>query len=149
MEGKTHQGAGTWQHLSQTQSYKTWSGYAFENICLKHIPQIKAALGIAGVYSHASTFYKKGSATEPGVQIDLLIDRNDRVINLVEIKFHNTVFSIDKAYAQTLREKMAIFQETAQPRKQLFWTIITTFGLKQNEHSLNLIQRVLTLDDLF
>ena len=47
MEDKPHEGNQTWQHLSQTQEYKAWSGYAFENICLKHIPQIKKALGFA------------------------------------------------------------------------------------------------------
>lgn len=138
-----------WLRFSQTQKYKSWSGYAYENICLKHITQIKKALGISGIYSMTSSFYKKGDQTEKGTQIDLLIDRNDHVINLCEIKFYNTIYSIDKAYAITLREKMRIFQESTKTKKQLFWTIITTFGLKHNINSLGLIQHVLTLDDLF
>lgn len=55
IEDKTNEGAGTWNHLSQSQYYKTWSGYAFESICLKHIPQIKKALGISGVYSKSAS----------------------------------------------------------------------------------------------
>ena len=93
-------------------------------------------------------FYK-GTKTTKGAQIDLLIDRNDQVINLFEIKFYNTAFTLSKRYAWDLREKMRIFQETTKTKKQLFITFITTFGLKQNEHSLGLVEFELTLDDLF
>ena len=149
MENNANEGRETWQHLSQTQTYKTWSGYAFESICLKHIPQIKKALGIAGVYSQSSTFLKKDTDNEKGTQIDLLIDRNDQVINIFEIKFYNTEISITASYAKTLREKMRVFQETTKTRKYLMTTLLTTFGLKQNKHSLGLIEKVITLDDLF
>lgn len=149
VEDKTNEGKDVWQRLSQTQTYKIWSGYAFENICLKHINRIKNALGIGGIYSTTSTFLKKGTATEAGTQIDLLIDRNDQVINIFEIKFYNNKFTISKAYADQLRTKMRIFQETTQTNKQLFLTLITTFGLKHNEHSLGLVAFELTLENLF
>ncbi len=138
-----------WQLLSQTQPYKTWSGYAFENICLKHIPQIKKALGIAGVYSQSSSFYKKGNNQEKGTQIDLVIDRNDHVINLCEIKFHHEPFSITKSYADSLRNKRGIFRKMTKTRKHLELTMIAAFGLKTNPYSLELIPVCLTLDDLF
>ncbi|MEM6316560.1 MAG: ATP-binding protein [Bacteroidota bacterium] len=149
IENKVHEGSGTWQHLSQTPQYKTWSGYAFESICLKHIPQIKKALSIGGVYSLSSTFYKKGTATEKGAQIDLLLDRNDRVINVFEIKFSNKEVTISKEYADTLRRKMWTFEETTKTRKQLQMIFITTYGLEQNMHSLGLVQSTLVLDNLF
>lgn len=149
MEDKPHEGSQTWHHLSQTQEYKTWSGYAFENICLKHIPQIKKALGIAGVYSRSSSFIKKGTETEKGVQIDLLIDRKDKVINLFEIKFYNAELSISADYARALREKIRVFQETTNTRKHIMLTLISTFGLKPNKHSLGLVDQVLDLDGLF
>lgn len=149
MEDKSKEGSGTWQHLSQTQTYKTWSGYAFENICLKHIPQIKKALSIAGVYSQSSSFFKKGTDTEKGAQIDLLIDRNDKVINLCEIKFYLSELSLSADYANTLREKIRVFRDTTQTRKQILLTLITTFGLKPNQHSLGLVDQVLDMNDLF
>lgn len=149
MEDKSNEGNGAWQHLSQTQTYKTWSGYAYENICLKHIFQIKKALSIAGIYSKSSSFIKKGTETERGTQIDLLIDRNDKVINLFEIKFYNTELTISAAYAKMLREKIRVFQETTRTRKHIMLTLMTTFGLKPNKHSLGLVDKVLDLDDLF
>ncbi len=149
IEKEADGGSGTWKHISQTQAYKIWSGYAYENICLKHIPQIKKALDIAGVYSKSSTFIKRGNADEKGAQIDLLLDRNDNVINIFEIKYYNTEFTINEQYANKLREKMRIFQEATKTKKYLLLTMITIFGLKGNKHSLGLVEQVLGLEDLF
>jgi uncharacterized protein len=140
---------GIWELLSQTQDYKIWSGYAFEGICIKHLPQIKKALSIGGVYSTASSFLKKGTKTEKGTQIDFVLDRNDQTINLFEIKFYNKSFIVSKEYAQILENKKHIFEETTKTRKHLFLTLISTFGITHNEHSLGLIDQTLTLDDLF
>jgi len=140
---------GVWKRLSQTQEYKIWCGYAFENVCLKHITEIKKSLSIGGVHSIASTFYKKGTSKIKNTQIDLLLDRNDQVINIFEIKFYNKEFSISKVYAQTLKNKMDVFEESTKTKKQLFLTLITVFGMTNNEYSLGLIDQVLTIDDLF
>jgi len=130
---------GVWTTFSRSQSYKVWCGYAFENLCLKHVSQIKKALEIGGVYTKSSSFYKKGTAKNQGVQIDLLIDRNDETINLVEIKFYNGVFSISKDYAQKLQEKIQIFKETTKTNKQVFLTFITALGLNSNINSIGLV----------
>jgi uncharacterized protein len=149
IENKTHKGKNIWVELNQTQDYKSWSGYAFESLCLKHIPQIKKALGISGVYAETSSFYQKGTAQDTGVQIDLLIDRKDNVINVFELKFYSGVMSLSKSYAEDLREKITIFKEITQSRKQVFLNLLTTFGLKQNEHSIGLIDKAMTMDVLF
>lgn len=139
----------SWASLSQTQTAKTWSGYAYENICLKHVKQIKNALNIGGVHSVNSSFHKKGTADVSGAQIDSLIDRNDNVINLIEVKFYNTEFTISKEYALRLRDKMRIFADTTKTKKQLLITMMTTFGLKENTHSIGLVTGNLTMEDLF
>lgn len=138
-----------WQQLSQTQTYKSWSGYAFEGICLKHVAEIKRALSIGGVYAEAHSFYQKGTDATKGTQIDLLLDRNDQVINLFEIKFYNAPFEVSKDYAATLRAKLAVFQQATQTRKQVFVHLISPFRLIQNKHSIGLIDKALTLDELF
>jgi uncharacterized protein len=140
---------GPWDTLSQTQAYKSWSGYAFENICMKHLPAIKRALGVSGIYTEASSFFKKGGEAGRGLQVDLLLDRADHVLNLIEIKFHNAPFMMTREYAQHLREKIALLQTYTQTRKQIFLCIVASFGMLPNEHSLGLVQQALTLDDLF
>lgn len=41
------------------------------------------------------------------------------------------------------------FEEITKTKKQLTWVFISTYGLKQNEHSLEMINKSLTIDDLF
>jgi len=149
IEPNIYQGNDTWNHLSQTQQYKTWSGYTFEGICIKHLPQIKKALSIGGVYAISSSFYKKGTATEKGTQIDLILDRKDQIINLFEIKFYQEEFVITKSYAKTLQEKQRVFKKTTTSQKMISWIFIAPFGLKHNQHSLDLIYNVLDLEALF
>lgn len=140
---------GIWQQLSQTQTYKIWSGYAFENVCLQHIPSIKKALGISGIYATTSSFYRKGTANSPGVQIGLLIDRNDQTVNLFEIKFYNETITLTKKQADQLRERMGAFRHATQTRKQLFWVFLSAFGLKDNAYSNGVVAKSLTMDELF
>ncbi|NRB50622.1 MAG: AAA family ATPase [Saprospiraceae bacterium] len=149
IESNEFEGGDTWNLLGQTPAIKAWSGYAYESICLKHLPQIKKALGIEGIQSTSASFFKKGTKTEKGTQIDLLLDRNDQVINLFEIKFSNQLFSISKAYFENLSDKVSIFRATTKTRKQLFLVFITTFGLTENQYSSGIVARSLTLDDLF
>lgn len=139
----------TWTSLSQTQAYKIWCGYAYENICLKHITAIKKGLEINGVYVTTSAFYRAGTTTTAGTQIDLVIDRNDHIINLCEIKFYNVEFTITKDYAQKLREKIRVFQEATRTKKQVQLVMITTFGLRSNKYSLGLIQADLDMGVFF
>jgi hypothetical protein len=139
----------SWQTLSQTQSWKSWSGYAFENICLQHINEIKTKLGISGVHTNQFSFFAKATETQKGTQIDLLIDRQDNAINLCEVKFYNDEFVVSKSYAENLRQKKRTFQQLSKTKKQIFITLITTYGLKQNSHSLGLVDNVLEMNDLF
>jgi uncharacterized protein len=143
------EGSGVWQNIQQTAIFKAWSGYAFESICLKHLSEIKKALGISGVFSTSSNFYQKGEDGMDGCQIDLLIDRNDQVINLCEIKWSATEFVISKSAAVDLRKKVALFKHYSKTKKQVFLTFISTFGLIQNQNSLGLIDKSVDLEDIF
>ena len=151
MDSTRSSGKGTWLKLSASPSYKIWSGMAFEATCLKHVAQIKKGLGIDGIETEESAWRyipRKGKA-EKGAQIDLLIDRKDRSINICEMKFYTDEYSIDKSYASELQQKLEIFKEKTKTKKTLFLTLITTYGVKENSYSLNLIQKSLTMDVLF
>jgi len=136
-------GPGTWMKRSSSSSWKSWSGMAFENICLKHSQQIKQALGIAAVYTESSA-WRSDSA-----QIDLLLDRQDGCINICEMKFSNTAYTIDKSYASELHRKLTSFQVGTGTKKTLFLTMITTYGVKDNQHKTALVYQEVTMEDLF
>jgi uncharacterized protein len=138
-----------WQRISDSPSWKSWSGYAFESICLKHITALKRALGIEGVYTEVSIWRYPGSKEKQGAQIDLLIDRQDKCINLCEIKFVNGEFVIDKKYADELNNKVRVFNEQTRTRKTIFPTLITTYGTKKNDHYLGRVQAEVVMADLF
>ncbi len=149
IEARRNEGKGSWQRLSQTQTWKSWSGYAFENICLKHVDQIRTALRIGGLYSEASTYLHRSTPEIPGVQIDLLIDRNDHVINLCEIKFYAEDFLLDKAGMEALRRKVTLFKAATKTRKQIQTTLIQTFPITENAHSRSTVDQSITMDALF
>jgi uncharacterized protein len=78
-----------------------------------------------------------------------LIDRRDHVINLCEIKFSRQKFTITKEYAAQLERKMAIFKEDTVTQKAVWLTMLTTFGVSDNEYARRLVQKSLTMDVLF
>ena len=149
IENKRLQERGMWKRLSQTSVYQSWSGYAFESLCLKHISQIKKALEIGGIYSETASFYFAGNEDLPGTQIDLLIDRNDGVINLCELKFYKNSFVLTKEYAEKLRLKRRVFTTLSKTKKQIFITLITTFGMLPNKHSIGLVDNSMDINALF
>jgi hypothetical protein len=136
-----------WQQNTSAQPVVTWRGFAFENVCFNHIKQIKKALGISGVISSDSAWTKKGG-DEDGAQIDLLIHRNDNVINMCEIKFLSEDFVVDKDYYRVLLSRPEKLKKLVSPKVSIFNTLITTFGLKQNEYS-GVFVNIVTMDDLF
>lgn len=149
IEGARATGAGTWLRLSQTQSYTSWSGFAFEAVCQKHVDAIKQALGIAGVYTETSGWRHVPKKGDKGAQVDLLLDRADHCINLCEMKFSSGEFTIDKKYAGELDNKKMVFQTQTKTKKTVFPTMITTYGTKQNIYYIGRIVSEVTMEDLF
>ena len=143
-------GQGTWQSKTSDNAWKIWCGLAFESLSLKHIPQIKKALGIASVYTEQSAWrYVAKDNTEQGAQIDLLIDRQDNCINLCEIKFSLTEYELDKKTAENLNQKRRIFLAQSKTKKSVFITMLTTFGVKENAHYFATVHNQLMMDALF
>lgn len=132
-----------WLNALESGRYQSWKGYAFEQVCLSHVRQIKRALGIQGIVSQAAAWQNAEA------QIDLLIDRKDRVINVFEIKFSENPFAITQAYAEQLARKISIFKEKTGTRKSVFLTMLTPFGVQQNAYSSALVQHNLNMDVLF
>jgi uncharacterized protein len=140
---------GAWLRQYGTPAYTIWSGFAFESVCQKHVPQIKRKLGIEGVLTYSSTWRHVTGKGVPGAQIDLLLDRQDRSINLCEMKFSTGEFVIDKKYATELDSKVNVFRSETGTRKTIFPTLITTYGTKRNEYYLGRIQAEVLMEDLF
>jgi len=142
-------GQGTWMKKASSQSWKSWSGIAFESICLKHTVQIKQAIGISGIYTEESAWRFAPGKLGKGAQVDLLLDRQDVCISICEMKFSNEEYAINKSYAAELQNKLNIFKAETKTKKTLFLTMITTYGTKDNIYKTGLVQNEVTMDDLF
>ncbi|MCP4749447.1 MAG: AAA family ATPase [Proteobacteria bacterium] len=140
-----------WVKKRGSAAWRSWSGYAFEAICLKHIENIKKALGISGVSTAESCWFIKPEkdSVDRGAQIDIVIDRADGCINLCEIKFSDSKFVVDKKFVVNQRHKIERFKTATQTRKSIFTTLITTFGAEENPSYHEIIDNQLTMDDLF
>ncbi len=149
IENSLSKGQGSWIRYTAGPSWKAWSGYAFESICMKHNPQIKKALGIENVYSETSVWQYTSQKGEQGAQIDMLIDRQDHCINICEMKFSVNELEITKKYATELENKLKIFREHTKTRKTLFLTMMTTQGVKNSIKYPGLIQNEITMEALF
>jgi len=137
-----------WQESHTSQSIVSWRGFAFEEICLKHITQIKQALGIQGVNTKQSSWALRGDDEKEGTQIDLIIERADHIVNMCEMKFYGEDFSVDKAYYQKLNTREKLLTEQIAKREKVHPVLVTTYGLKYNEYS-GVFQRVVIMDALF
>jgi len=143
MDNTKGMSGGSWLQKMNSRSYNSWSGFSFETLCLKHVEQIKHALGLQIISSRNASWHNENA------QIDLVIDRDDNVINLCEIKFTNKEFTITKKYVENLRNKISEFQLENESHKTLFFTMITTFGVTDNIHSQNMVDNSITADSLF
>ena len=138
-----------WQSMANEASYKSWTGYAFENICLAHLRPIHEALGIGGVFTKVSSWRFVGNDEIGGAQIDLVIDRNDGIIHLCEAKFTGSEFIIGKEYNTKLRHKRAAFQHITKTKKSVVTTLITTFSAIQNQYYNEEVHSEVLAEDLF
>jgi AAA+ ATPase superfamily predicted ATPase len=139
-----------WQNLSNTPTVAAWSGTAFERVCLEHVPQIKASLGISGVYTEVNTWQCQADADAGifGSQIDLLIVRKDQIINLCEMKYSETDYIVSAAFIKNQKRKIHDFRQITGTKYAIHSTLITTYAVENNAYA-GEIQAVITAEDLF
>jgi hypothetical protein len=122
-----------WLKFRSTPAHSAWAGNSFELVCRTHLPQLLVQLGVGAVITTASGW--RSERSDPGAQIDLVIDRADNVINLCEIKYAPEPYLITKALDQAMRRRRSAFIEETGTRKAVHLTMVTPFGLKRNPYS--------------
>jgi hypothetical protein len=145
IKGASASSSDYWMKKRETQVFRTWRGFAFERVCLSHIPQIERALGISGVITSIESW--RSTQSIPGAQIDLLINRNDNAISLCEMKFTDSELALTRKMAEDIRYKRSVFIAETGTRKAVYIALITPRGLKRNDYY-DLAQSIVTADDL-
>jgi hypothetical protein len=117
---------------------------------MKHHAQIKEALGIRGMSTEISTWQVLPNETDStqGAQIDMIIERADRIIHLCEMKFSQDVYHITKEYDKHIRERVGLFKYVTGTKKTVVNTFVTTYGVANGKYS-SIVHSNVILDDLF
>lgn len=149
IEGHNSFSSDYWQLQSVQQSFRSWSGFAFENLCIKHYDQIKQSLGLGVISASFCILDLKSNKDHPGIQVDMIIKRADHITHLCEIKFYSEPILVSTYLKEDLLKKKSVFQFTSKTKDQLFITLISPFGILDNENSLGLIDQSLSAKDLF
>lgn len=138
-----------WLNSRNDGKVAAWRGLAFEALCANHIDEIKNALKVGGVLSRETSAIIKGDGDDRGTQIDLVIIRDDNVVNLCEMKFTAKPFVIDREYADTLQHRIDVLRAClGDDNKSIHLTFVTSKGVKENMYS-GIVQSEVKLEDLF
>jgi len=148
--GLDRQDKDRWLDLQQTPAFNTWCGLAFERVCMAHVPQLKAALGIAGVstsiyvWSSRHTEHTDGR----GCQIDLVIERRDQTIDLCEMKYSKGDIHITADDYRSVLNKQETFRRETRTKSALHNVLVASSAVARNAYS-DEFQHIITLDQLF
>ncbi|MBF0432219.1 MAG: AAA family ATPase [Fibrobacteria bacterium] len=140
-----------WLQTYGSQAWYAWAGCAFEGVCIKHVDTIIHALGISGILNYTAgwRYTPPKNSDERGVQIDLLIDRGDKAINICELKFSDKEYKISKDYKVALQYKKSCFRTKTNIKHPTFLTMITCFGAKEDYNYIGTVDNQITLEALF
>jgi len=147
VEGKIRQ-EHYWRDNCTAPGTRAWRGIAFEELCLNHLQQMKAGLGIADVATEASPWIVPGTEEQRGGQIDLILSRNDNMVNVCEMKCTDDLYEVDKDEDMKMRHRVTLVRQHVKKKASVQPTLVTTFGLKQGKYS-SMFARTIVLEDLF
>lgn len=147
LEKCKYQDENFWSHSINSPLYHAWSGFAFEILCLNHVSQIKDALKISGVQT-AVYSWRTPKTAEKGAQIDMVIDRADRCVNICEMKFCRGKYTMTKSEREKIEYRVDSFINYTGTKSSIRVTLITCDGIQKNANS-NIVQNQVTLEDMF
>ena len=138
-----------WSTSYMKQSVRIWCGLSFERVCLENLSAIKKALGISGVRTsvYAWSSAASGKTGAEGAQIDLVIDRDDGVVNLCEIKYLSDDYEIDESEASALERRRTLFMRETGTNKAVHLTIISFSKVKKSVYA-GVVQSIVTAEEL-
>ncbi|MCR4661949.1 MAG: ATP-binding protein [Clostridia bacterium] len=136
-----------WQDNILSQSVISWRGFAFENVCFYHIEEIKDCLKIGGLTTKTSGFCYEANENATGGQVDLLIIRNDNIVDMCELKFYGNRYTVSSSDIEKIKNREVKVVGSLSPKYAVHHILITTYGVTKNEYS-NYFQKIITIGDL-
>lgn len=136
-----------WTDRLETAEYYSWAGLAFERVCLQHVRGIKRALGISGVKTTEHSW--RGVAPDgKAAQIDLLIDRNDGIVDICEMKYTKDSYSLTEEEWGRISRRRGALRCMIPQSKAIHVVMVTDRPVLRNAWSRE-VMAFITADDLF
>ena len=137
-----------WTKSLNSPQLNSWLGLSFERLCHKHIPQIKSTLHIDTIKTEYYSWRGIDDDGKTRAQIDLVIERADKMVNLCEIKYSAVPYRFDKEEFDKCQRRYDDFRQSTGFKGGIVPTIITTYIPVRNAYSERFIAQI-TLNDLF
>ncbi len=146
---KWMRGFNSFDEIYTSQKYRIWSGFAFENICFTHSNKIKEALGISGVPTKTHYWHYRDK-NQKGAQIDMLLEHTNgsKNIDIIECKYHDSEFIIDKQYYENLKNKISIFNSQTKFKYNIRLIFVSVNGVARNKYYNEIVQKQILVSDL-
>lgn len=136
-----------WSENIKSQKLNDWRGRAFERVCMAHIPQILSALHFDTI--HSEYFSWRSEDPELKAQIDLIIELNQGITCLCEMKYDSIDnYELDKDEATKIQRRLKAYQKETETKDAILTILVTTYGFQPNIHS-HIIDKVVTMDSIF
>lgn len=127
-------------------TYRKWLGFAFERFCRRYQYVIAKILGFSGVnYRVGAYFSRKTDMTSSGYQIDLIFDRDDKVVTICEIKY--LAIPASQQVIHDFENKIALFSNPKN--KTIHKVLIAPQGADQSVCNAGVFDHIITINDLF
>ena len=137
-----------WTQSLNTPEVNTWLGLSFERVCLAHIQEIKQALGIDGIKTEHYSWNGIDPENQQRAQIDIIIERADRMINLCEAKYSEEPYILNKEEYEKYMRRIGMFRRQTAFAGGIIPTFITAAGMQRNTYSEHISAQI-TIDDIF
>ena len=110
-------------------------------------PRVPVSVAI-GMDRILTEYYSwRSQSSDPGAQIDLIIDRADGFLNLCEVKYAKGDYALTKAEAEKIDNRVSAFQQETGTDKNILVTLITVKPVKENAWT-DTVSSFVTLKDL-
>lgn len=127
-------------------TYRKWLGFSFERFCRYNSRVIANMLGFSGIRYQSGSYFNRNTNTElPGVQIDLMFERDDNVTTVCEVRY--TEEPTSQTVIHEFERKLALIPKLEKRTVQK--VLITAEGETQSLQQAAYFDRVITLSDLF
>ena len=136
-----------WSDRLETAEYYSWAGLAFERVCLRHVQGIKHALAIEGIKTREYA-WRGETAGGKNVQIDMLIDRNDGIVDICEMKYTKDAYTLSEEEWTKISRRRSALRSALPPSKAIHVVMVTDQPMIRNKWSSEVMAFV-SSDDLF